>query len=139
MSSQKAGRVHPNNICFFHRIIPQDVHNYHYLALLALLILLAPILVAMHRRRRRLAKGTSHHVLPITSKVASNPGRTPVPSSQRRPSPGAGGTNSVQKMLPPPAVDLPLADDELVERIAQRAASLVRADAPPTYEKDATT
>ncbi|KAJ6569712.1 hypothetical protein DFH09DRAFT_1466227 [Mycena vulgaris] len=120
-------------------IIPQHGPNYRYLALLALLILLAPILVAVHRRRRRLAKGTPHHVLLITSQVASNPSRTPVLSSQQHPSPRAGGTNSIQKILPPPAVALPLADDELVERIAQRAASLVRADALPTYKKDTTT
>ncbi|KAJ6462209.1 hypothetical protein C8R45DRAFT_941017 [Mycena sanguinolenta] len=36
-------------------------------------------------------------------------------------------------------ISSPLVDDNLVEQIAQRAVSLLRADAPPTYEKDATT
>ncbi|KAJ6488741.1 hypothetical protein C8R45DRAFT_992765 [Mycena sanguinolenta] len=141
-------------------ITPHPTNHYSsFLSLITFVIILAFALTAVRRRLVRLANTTSHQMLPIAS---SNPQRVPVtvPSSQpqnvrhdkgaRRPdaevpysSVGASGSGNGGLNLPPhytaATTDMPQLNDELVERIAQRLARLVREDSPPTYETSTTT
>ncbi|KAJ7214678.1 hypothetical protein B0H12DRAFT_366619 [Mycena haematopus] len=124
-----------------------------YLSLVTFLIILAFALAAVRRRLIRLANTTSHQILPIASPDSGRlPG--PAPSSHQQSVPrdkgaqqtyvvpysgaGASGSDNGGSNLPPhyavPSTGPHQLDDELVERIVQRLARLVRDDAPPTYE-----
>ncbi|KAF7375839.1 hypothetical protein MSAN_00473900 [Mycena sanguinolenta] len=127
-----------------------------FLSLATFVIILAFALVAVRRRLVRLASTTSYQMLPTTSPSSQ---RVPVvvpcsPQQNNRYDKGArhpnvdllyssagasgSGSGSGSSNLPPhytaPITGAPQLDDELVERIAQRLARLVREDAPPTYE-----
>ncbi|KAF8209079.1 hypothetical protein K438DRAFT_1811677 [Mycena galopus ATCC 62051] len=147
-------------------VTPPEPRSGSYFSLAAFLIVLAFTLAAVRRRFVRIANMTSHQMLPIASSGQPNPVRatpaavalssqqqsirqdkkeTPVPYSDPAAylTAGASGSSQAQGLPPhytPQTLGSTQIDDELVERIAQRLARLVRedGDAPPTYETTTT-